>query len=401
MKRMRMVIALVMMVVAANWGHAAAQGATASVSIKDFQYDPVSLPVSLGTTVTWTNNGAVDHTVTAADGSWDSGTLAPGATWSRTFDSAATVAYYCIFHGSATGTGMAGNLVVAAEQPTAAPAPPTAAPSGPTPSISAGDQPISNNMITVAKVVAAQDGWIAVHKNGPDGKLLVTPIVGKVAIKAGTTENVKVELTESFAAGDVLYPMLHIDAGTLGTYEFPGPDSPVQVDGNVVVTKLTVTASAPSAPVPSISAGDQPISNNMITVAKVVAAQDGWIAVHKNGPDGKLLVTPIVGKAAIKAGTTENVKVELTESFAAGDVLYPMLHIDAGTLGTYEFPGPDSPVQVDGNIVLAKLTVVAAPAVPPSLPNTSRPADASLWIAALALALLLGGMLVLRRRRAA
>lgn len=251
MKSARTIIGFALVLALLGFGRAAAQGAAASVSILDFKYEPATLSVTAGTTVTWTNNGAAPHTVTAADGSWDSGNLDAGATFSKTFDTAASIAYYCKYHGAATGTGMAGTVEVTAAQAQPTAVPPTAAPapSGPTPSISASNQPIVNGTITVASVVAAQDGWIAVHKMGPDGKMLLTPLAGLAPVKAGSSSNVVVKLDESFAAGAMLSPMLHIDAGTIGTYEFPGgPDTPVQVDGNVVVVSFTVTAAAAPAP---------------------------------------------------------------------------------------------------------------------------------------------------------
>ena len=40
----------------------------------------------------------------------------------------------------------------------------------------------------------------------------------------------------------VLYAMLHTDAGTVGTYEFPGEDGPVSgADGNVITPAFNVT----------------------------------------------------------------------------------------------------------------------------------------------------------------
>jgi plastocyanin len=55
--------------------------------------------VPLGTTVTWTNNdpGQI-HTVTAADGSFDSGFLSTGQSWSYTFDNPGTFDYSCTPH---------------------------------------------------------------------------------------------------------------------------------------------------------------------------------------------------------------------------------------------------------------------------------------------------------------
>jgi plastocyanin len=60
----------------------ASAGATA-VAIKDFAFSPDSLEVPVGTTVTWTNQDSVAHTVTADDGSFDSGQLGNGATFSH------------------------------------------------------------------------------------------------------------------------------------------------------------------------------------------------------------------------------------------------------------------------------------------------------------------------------
>lgn len=57
------------------------------------------LRVKVGTTVTWTNTDAgMMHTVTAVDGSFDSGFLSEGDTWSYTFDQPGEFEYYCMPH---------------------------------------------------------------------------------------------------------------------------------------------------------------------------------------------------------------------------------------------------------------------------------------------------------------
>ena len=56
------------------------------------------LMTTLGTTVTWTNNDTMAHTVTAVDNSFDSGMIAPGQSWSYTFDRPGTFEYYCTLH---------------------------------------------------------------------------------------------------------------------------------------------------------------------------------------------------------------------------------------------------------------------------------------------------------------
>src|SRR5262245_65768819 len=48
-------------------------------------YAPSPITIGVGETITWTNNDAEAHTSTGDDGSWNSGTIAPGANFSRTF----------------------------------------------------------------------------------------------------------------------------------------------------------------------------------------------------------------------------------------------------------------------------------------------------------------------------
>ncbi len=53
------------------------------------------LTITAGTTVTWNNADGMMHTVTAADGSFDSGFLEQGDTWSYTFDTPGEYEYFC------------------------------------------------------------------------------------------------------------------------------------------------------------------------------------------------------------------------------------------------------------------------------------------------------------------
>lgn len=83
-------------------GSSAGDGTTpgTEVTIKDFAFAPATLTVAVGDTVTWTNNDSAIHTVTADDGSFDSGDLAQGDTFTQTFDTAGTFAYHCAMHPS-------------------------------------------------------------------------------------------------------------------------------------------------------------------------------------------------------------------------------------------------------------------------------------------------------------
>ena len=85
-----------------------------AVSARDDSFDPPTLTVQPGTTVKWTNNGKHPHTVTDRDGKFDSGDIAPGASYTATFSTPGTYKYYCKHH-----KGMEGTIVVG--QPGAAP----------------------------------------------------------------------------------------------------------------------------------------------------------------------------------------------------------------------------------------------------------------------------------------
>ncbi|MDQ3985472.1 MAG: cupredoxin domain-containing protein [Actinomycetota bacterium] len=88
----------------------------APVSAVDDAFDPPEVQISKGDSVTWTNDGDADHTATASDGSFESGNLDPGESFTQTFDEAGEFPYYCEYHGTAEGEGMAGTVVVAEGQ---------------------------------------------------------------------------------------------------------------------------------------------------------------------------------------------------------------------------------------------------------------------------------------------
>jgi plastocyanin len=82
---------------------AAQDGTEQPTEIRQFAFQPKSLEVPAGTTVVWTNQDAIQHSVTAADGVFDSGFFTQGGTFAYTFDQPGTYAYYCARHGSMQG----------------------------------------------------------------------------------------------------------------------------------------------------------------------------------------------------------------------------------------------------------------------------------------------------------
>jgi plastocyanin/uncharacterized membrane protein len=69
-----------------------------TVILKNFQYQPAQLNVKPGDTVTFRNDDIYAHTVTADDGSFNSGLIPSGKTWTLKITKPGTIAYHCIPH---------------------------------------------------------------------------------------------------------------------------------------------------------------------------------------------------------------------------------------------------------------------------------------------------------------
>lgn len=116
---------------ATTFAGCSASGSSPSVTMQDFAFQPRRLEVAPGTTVEWTNDSAVPHTVTAyetelpenaeyfASGGFESeraarndiggGLLEAGASYTHTFGVEGMYRYFCIPHES---SGMVAEIVV-------------------------------------------------------------------------------------------------------------------------------------------------------------------------------------------------------------------------------------------------------------------------------------------------
>jgi plastocyanin len=84
----------------------------ATVNMTDDAFDQTEVDIPAGSTVLWNNGNGRVHTVTADDGSFDSGDLPTGKQFTMEFDTPGTYAYYCMYHGDVGGVGMSGMVVV-------------------------------------------------------------------------------------------------------------------------------------------------------------------------------------------------------------------------------------------------------------------------------------------------
>ena len=76
-------------------------GAQQVIALRNYTYGPDSVTIAAGTTVTWANCEPANidpHTATARAGGWESGYLAPGAIYSRQFNTVGRFEYFCQPH---------------------------------------------------------------------------------------------------------------------------------------------------------------------------------------------------------------------------------------------------------------------------------------------------------------
>lgn len=93
------------LVIATILGAGTAVAASQFVTIAGLAFAPSAVTVSVGETVTWTNNDTQIHTATADDGSWNAGNIAGGGgIGAVVFSVAGTFPYHCEIHPQMTGT---------------------------------------------------------------------------------------------------------------------------------------------------------------------------------------------------------------------------------------------------------------------------------------------------------
>lgn len=74
------------------------------VIISNSSFQPADITTGKGSIIVWRNNDAVSHTVTADDGSFNSGEIKAGGSFDQRFDYIKTYSYSCSFHPEMKGT---------------------------------------------------------------------------------------------------------------------------------------------------------------------------------------------------------------------------------------------------------------------------------------------------------
>ena len=153
------VVALVLAV-----GAAAADAPVRTVTIPGKAYDPPHLDVLVGTAVTWKNDDAINHTVTADEDAFSSGYVPPGGSFSFTFAKQGRYPFHCTIHKFMKGEVDVFGLVLSG-------------PEGPVVSgarvVFAGLAPVGSETVTLRGGVAERT-----VRARPDGSFVVAVNVG-------------------------------------------------------------------------------------------------------------------------------------------------------------------------------------------------------------------------------
>jgi plastocyanin len=96
-------IALLILALSPGLPVADARGKTRTVALRGMNYLPATVVVNAGDTVVWKNEDVVPHTATDRRKNFDSGSIAPGASWSYVANKKGTYFYYCAFHPNTKG----------------------------------------------------------------------------------------------------------------------------------------------------------------------------------------------------------------------------------------------------------------------------------------------------------
>jgi hypothetical protein len=225
-------------------------------------------------------------------------------------------------------------------------------------SVTVSDQVSTNGMALIDSVTIDTPGFVAIHadEGGMPGH-----VVGVAPVPAGTSQGVLVMIDGAMST-PTLYAQLHVDDNTAGMFEFgkvPGADAPVSEAQPFSVAAIVAFNQQPFMPATAEASNQPPVETSVI-IASAIIDGNGWMVVHA---DNEGQPGPVLGFSPLVAGTNAPVTVVL-DGENITPVVWPMLHVDDGTVSEYEFDGSsglDSPVAINGVVATAPITLTDAP----------------------------------------
>jgi hypothetical protein len=212
------------------------------------------------------------------------------------------------------------------------------------------DQLSLDGAVTLPSVTASDPVFVVIHAD--DGSGSIGEVIGQLYLNEGEYQDVRVPI-DSARATSTLYAVLYVDDNEIGVYEFgavDGADEPLMVDGEMVVEPFETDI---------LSARDQ-IADDAVTIDFVTVAEPSWIVIHSGDAQN---FGDAIGETFVPAGTSTNVAVEIDPE-ARTNILWPMIHLDTGAKGRFEFgsvDGADLPLVVNDRV--ATLPFSSAPII--------------------------------------
>jgi hypothetical protein len=221
------------------------------------------------------------------------------------------------------------------------------------PSITAADQPLTDDgTLQIANVVASEDGWLVLYAM-PDGEL--GDLLGFTAVSTGLNPSLTITIDPQQAT-PLLAAMLHQDTGDIGDFEFPdGPDEPLEWESANIATTFALNFQLSE---PVIETVAQAVAEDgLVQIPSVLLPQDGWLTIHAE-VDGTL--SEPLGVVPLAAGRHENVTV--TIPWREGTpTLVAALYADNGRSLYFDYGAEDVPLQANGQPVVASFAATYPP----------------------------------------
>ncbi|APX90443.1 hypothetical protein BV394_12475 [Brevirhabdus pacifica] len=103
-----------------------------------------------------------------------------------------------------------------------------------------------------------------------------------------------------------------------------------------IAAALSTTLAAPAMAEHLILKTEGTTVKHVVTFPSVMIDKDGYLTIHAL-KDGQPVIPGSIGHVAVKAGTTENVEVEIMDDAVAGTDYIGMLHYETNDNDTYDF----------------------------------------------------------------
>ena len=205
------------------------------------------------------------------------------------------------------------------------------------------NQPAGGGEVYVERALINEPGWLAVYT---DFAGLADRLLGYVPLEPGATESLVVPIDES-GITPLLHIMLHEDLGTVGEFEYPGPDLPIRREGRMQLFSFQTDAGS------YLETEDQLLAGDRVIIPLVVADPGLWLAIHATD-EGE--VGEIIGQRSLGPGVHRGVTVTV-DADAATPLLYAALYLDAEPVGEFEPEGSDVPFRFGSNLIRAPFSV--------------------------------------------